>query len=110
MGEDIPVRDLQDVTLGLDELEALLDLLPEPLAVGGRVVIITFHSLEDRMVKRRFASLADPCVCPPKMPVCNCPAPEVEYVTRRSVRVASGESGANPRSRSAKARAVRRIR
>jgi len=94
----------------MGQLEALLDLLPEPLAVGGRVVIITFHSLEDRLVKRRFARLADPCECPPGMPVCNCPPPYVEHVTRRSVRVTSAESKGNPRARSARARVVRRVR
>ncbi len=94
----------------LGELEELLDLLPEPLAVGGRVVIITFHSLEDRMVKRRFSTMVNPCQCPPGMPVCNCEQPVAEYVSRRSVRVTAGETGSNPRARSAKARVVRRVR
>jgi len=94
----------------LRELEALLDLLPGPLAVGGNVVIITFHSLEDRLVKQRFSRLANPCRCPPGLPQCNCPPPEAELVTRRSVRVTSREAGANPRARSARARALRRVR
>lgn len=94
----------------LSELEQLLDILPEPLAIGGRVVIISFHSGEDRLVKRRFARLADPCTCPPDLPVCRCPEPHVEYITRRSVRVGATEAASNPRSRSARARAVRRCR
>jgi 16S rRNA (cytosine1402-N4)-methyltransferase len=94
----------------LGELESLLDALPGPLAVGGRVAVISFHSLEDGLVKRRFADLASPCRCPPGIPVCRCPAPLAEYVTRRSVRVTARERAANPRSRSAKVRAIRRVR
>jgi len=94
----------------LGELESLLDALPAPLAVGGRVAVISFHSLEDGLVKRRFADLVSPCHCPPGIPVCDCPAPFAEYVTRRSVRVTAREREANPRSRSAKVRAVRRVR
>ena len=113
-GIDPATRTFQAIRIAvndeLGELEALLDLLPEPLAVGGRVVIITFHSLEDRMVKRRFSQLADPCECPPGMPVCNCPEPVVEHVTRRSVRISAARVKENQRARSAKARAVRRIR
>ncbi|MDD5307086.1 MAG: 16S rRNA (cytosine(1402)-N(4))-methyltransferase RsmH [Deltaproteobacteria bacterium] len=98
------------VNCELEELSSLLDLLPEPLAVGGRVVVISFHSLEDRLVKKRFDGLASPCSCPRDMPVCSCPPPSVEHVTRRFVRVTAAEAGANPRARSARARAVRRIR
>lgn len=94
----------------LGEIGKLLQMLPEPLAIGGRAVVITFHSLEDRMTKKRFKELADPCTCPPGMPVCNCPAPLAELVTRRSVRVGDGEVRRNPRARSAGARAIRRIR
>jgi 16S rRNA (cytosine1402-N4)-methyltransferase len=94
----------------IDELEALLELLPEPLAIGGRVAIISFHSLEDRLVKQRFGELADPCTCPPGLPRCDCPAPRVELITRRAVKVSQHERTANPRARSARARAVRRIR
>jgi 16S rRNA (cytosine1402-N4)-methyltransferase len=94
----------------MGELEELLDMLPEPLAIGGRVVVISFHSLEDRLVKKRFAHLADPCICPPGMPVCNCPPPRVEYVTRRAVKVTQSEIEKNPRSRSARVRSVRRVK
>jgi 16S rRNA (cytosine1402-N4)-methyltransferase len=94
----------------LGELEGLLDSLPGPLAMGGRVVVISFHSLEDGLVKRRFADLVSPCRCPPGIPVCGCPEPFAEHITRRSVRVTPRERAANPRSRSAKIRAIRRVR
>jgi 16S rRNA (cytosine1402-N4)-methyltransferase len=94
----------------LGELESLLDALPSPLALGGRVVVISFHSLEDGLVKSRFSELVSPCRCPPGMPVCTCPPPSAEFVTRRSVRVAPRERLDNPRSRSAKVRAIRRVR
>jgi 16S rRNA (cytosine1402-N4)-methyltransferase len=113
-GIDPSTRTFQAVRIAvnreLEEIEKLLSLLPEPLAVGGRVVIISFHSLEDRMVKQRFKTLAEPCTCPPGFPVCECPKPMVSYVTRRAVRVSTGDSGQNPRARSARVRAVRRIR
>ena len=94
----------------MKELESVLQMLPEPLAVGGTVAIITFHSLEDRMVKERFEELVNPCKCPPGMPVCTCPKPYAEYTTRRSVRVSSAESEMNRRARSARVRAIRRVR
>jgi len=94
----------------LGELEHLLDALPGPLALGGRVVVISFHSLEDGLVKRRFTDLVAPCRCAPGIPVCRCPEPFAEHVTRRSVRVTARERAANPRSRSAKIRAIRRVR
>ena len=62
------------------------------------------------LTKLRFAKLVQPCVCPPDMPVCTCPPPEAEYVTRRAVRVSDTEISRNPRARSARVRAVRRIR
>ena len=112
-GIDPSTRTFQALRIAVNdemgELGKLLTMLPEPLAVGGRVVIVSFHSLEDRMVKERFRKLADPCVCRPGMPVCNCPPPTVEYVTRRAVRVSSAKENLNPRARSARARAVRRV-
>lgn len=94
----------------MGELEGILKMLPEPLAVGGCVAVITFHSLEDRMVKQRFAHLVNPCVCPPRMPICTCPEPWAKYTTRRSVRVTNSEMESNRRARSAKVRAIRRVR
>ncbi|MBN2527210.1 MAG: 16S rRNA (cytosine(1402)-N(4))-methyltransferase RsmH [Deltaproteobacteria bacterium] len=94
----------------MKELESVLQMLPEPLAVGGTVAIITFHSLEDRMVKQRFEELVNPCKCPPGMPVCQCPKPLAQYATRRSVRVSNQEQEQNRRARSARVRAIRRVR
>lgn len=113
-GSDPVTRTFQAIRIAvndeLGELEKLLDMLPEPLAIGGRVVIISFHSLEDKMVKRRFKELADPCTCPPGMPVCRCPEPSCELVSRRAVKVGQREKSANPRARSSRARALRRVR
>jgi 16S rRNA (cytosine1402-N4)-methyltransferase len=113
-GIDPATRTFQAIRIAVNdelaELETLLDALPAPLAVGGRVVVVSFHSAEDRMVKQRFAELVDPCSCPPGLPACSCPPPVAEYVTRRCVRVGPGEASANRRARSARARAVRRVR
>lgn len=112
-GIDPATRTFQAIRIAvndeLGEIEALLDMLPDPLAPGGRVVVISFHSLEDRKVKRRLAELADPCRCPPGMPDCRCPPPVMDHVTRRSVRVTARDREANPRARSARLRAARRI-
>ncbi len=113
-GIDPATRTFQAIRIAvnkeLEEIERLLEILPRPLAVGGNVVIISFHSLEDRLVKRRFRKLAEPCECPPGMPECRCPEPQVTYISRRAVRVSDAERQRNPRSRSAKIRAVKRIR
>lgn len=93
----------------LDSLDELLDALPEVLAPGGRVAIISFHSLEDRRVKRAFASLCEPCVCPPDFPVCTCGRrPLFSRLTRKVVRPSAAEAEHNPRARSARLRAVKR--
>lgn len=95
-----------------DEMGALAEFLrsiPDLLARGGRAVIISFHSLEDRMVKRAFAELAHPCRCPPGLPVCNCGAAEWRLLTKRAIRPDEAEIAKNPRSRSAKLRAVERL-
>ena len=79
----------------------------ELLPPGGRFAAISFHSLEDRRVKRFLAELARGCVCPPELPVCVCGhEPEAELLTRRAVAPARGESERNPRSRSAHLRAA----
>ncbi|HWV38463.1 MAG TPA: 16S rRNA (cytosine(1402)-N(4))-methyltransferase RsmH, partial [Vulgatibacter sp.] len=95
-----------------DELGSLrdwLDAIPAILAPGGVAAAISFHSLEDRMVKRAFAALAHPCRCPPGMPVCGCGAAEWSLATRRSIVAAEEEVKENPRARSARLRAVRRL-
>ena len=87
-------------------LDTAFDLLDE----GGRLAIITFHSLEDRMVKQRFAEWRQGCVCPPQAPVCTCHrTPAAELVTRKPVRASEQELFNNPRSRSATLRCVRKL-
>lgn len=97
-----------------DELGALaawLDGLPRILAAGGRAAAISFHSLEDRMVKRAFQRLTRACTCPPRLPVCRCGAQaSFTPLTRRAVRPSDAEVRENPRSRSARLRAVARSR
>jgi 16S rRNA (cytosine1402-N4)-methyltransferase len=87
------------------ELESLDRALPEAwalLGVGGRLGAISFHSLEDRRVKRFLADRARGCICPPELPVCQCGhEPEAELLTRRAVAPTASEMEANPRSRSA---------
>jgi 16S rRNA (cytosine1402-N4)-methyltransferase len=93
-----------------DELGALergLDAAIGSLALGGRVVVISYHSLEDRLVKRRFAAGAAGCTCPPDLPVCGCGATsELRLLTRGGVRATPAEVEANPRARSATLRAA----
>lgn len=87
-------------------IEAALDVL-EP---GGRLAIISFHSLEDRIVKHTFRDLSKDCICPPAQPVCNCNVrARVRLVTRRAVKASNDEVLSNPRSRSARLRAVEKL-
>lgn len=96
-----------------DELGALqegLDGALSRLVPGGRCVVISYHSLEDRIVKRRFAAGAAGCTCPPDFPVCVCePAAELRLLTRKPLRPTPDEVLANPRSRSARLRAVEKV-
>ncbi len=96
-----------------DELAQLEEALPiawELLGAGGRLAAISFHSLEDRLVKRFLAARARGCVCPPDFPVCVCGRqPEAELITRRAVAPTPGEVAANPRSKSAHLRAARKL-
>jgi 16S rRNA (cytosine1402-N4)-methyltransferase len=96
-------QELEHVSRGI---ASAIDLLNP----GGRLIVISFHSLEDRIVKRFFLEEAKGCICPPRLPVCVCNhRPRVELLTRRGVRAAEAEVEANPRARSAVLRAVRRI-
>lgn len=81
------------------------------LSVGGVLSVITFHSLEDRIVKRTFAEFCKGCICPPDFPVCVCGrTPEGELVNRKPILPSEQEISDNPRSRSAKLRSVKRIK
>jgi 16S rRNA (cytosine1402-N4)-methyltransferase len=96
-----------------DELGQLDAALPEAWALlrpGGRFAGISFHSLEDRRVKRFLAARAQGCICPPDLPVCACgQVPEAELLTRGGVVPSAGEIAANPRARSARLRAARKL-
>jgi 16S rRNA (cytosine1402-N4)-methyltransferase len=96
-----------------DELVQLDAALPEAwslLRPGGRFAAISFHSLEDRRVKRFLAARARGCVCPPELPACVCGrVPEAELLTRRALAPTPGEVAANPRSKSAHLRAARKL-
>ncbi len=96
-----------------DELGALERALPQALRVlrsGGRLVVITFHSLEDRIVKRFFQREAKDCICPPRQPVCTCGhKAQVRILTRKPVVPSAAEIAQNPRSRSAKLRAAEKL-
>ena len=96
-----------------DELTQLDEALPlawDLLRVGGRLAAISFHSLEDRRVKRFLADRTRGCICPPDLPVCGCGrTPQAELVFRRSVAASPGEVADNPRSKSARLRAARKL-
>jgi len=96
-----------------DELGMLERALPQAVALlrpGGRLAVITFHSLEDRLVKRYFRRAAADCICPPGQPVCTCGhRAEVREITRRPLTATAAEVARNPRSRSARLRAVEKL-
>ena len=98
---------VNDELEGLGEfVETAVDLLKD----DGRFVGISFHSLEDRILKRELRKLSGQCECPPRLPVCECGARKVvEVLTRRPVTPSDGEVDENPRARSAKLRASRKI-
>ncbi|HBI52621.1 MAG TPA: 16S rRNA (cytosine(1402)-N(4))-methyltransferase [Ruminococcaceae bacterium] len=94
----------------LDALETALDDIFELLSPGGRLSVITFHSLEDRIVKQKFKSLCEGCTCPKDFPVCVCgKKPRAVQITRKPVTADEAELAENPRSRSAKLRVIEKI-
>ncbi len=96
-----------------DELTALSTALTAAIAalrVGGRIVVLTYHSLEDRIVKQAFAAAARECICPPRVPVCTCAnQATLRLITKHPITASEEEIAANPRSRSAKLRAAERL-
>lgn len=104
-------RTFQAIRIAVNrELEVLATFLDDSidlLNIGGRLAVISFHSLEDRIVKQTFQRRAGKCQCPPKIPICVCgAAKEVEILTRKPMIPGEDEIRRNPRSRSAKLRAV----
>ncbi len=94
----------------LDSVEKVLPLAVRLLAVGGRLAVISFHSLEDRLVKKFFHREARDCVCPPEQVVCVCGhKASVKEITRKPITPSDSEVRSNPRSRSAKLRIVEKI-
>jgi len=95
----------------LSSLEQGIDDFFEALAPGGRLCIITFHSLEDRMVKHKFLDLCTGCTCPPDFPVCVCgKTPRAKLICKKPILPSAQELEVNPRSRSAKLRILEKIK
>jgi 16S rRNA (cytosine1402-N4)-methyltransferase len=93
----------------LGQLREGLELALELVDPGGRIAVISFHSLEDRMVKQRFREAARGCVCPPDLPICGCGRePEFRVVNARPIRPGQAELDQNPRAASAKLRVAQR--
>jgi 16S rRNA (cytosine1402-N4)-methyltransferase len=94
----------------LGQLTRAVDDFVDVLNPGGRLAVITFHSLEDRIVKDAFKRRENPCVCPPGIPVCACGrVPDARRVNRKPLLPSAGEVDANPRARSAKLRVIERL-
>ena len=93
----------------LDELPPMLAAAAKYLRPGGRLAVITFHSLEDRIVKQTLKELATGCTCPPEFPVCVCgKKPKMTLVNRKPIAASQEELAENPRARSAKLRVAER--
>ena len=100
-----------EVNNELTELSETLDTAFDLLNKGGRLAVITFHSLEDRLVKQRFAGFATGCTCPPEFPVCVCgKTPKGRLVTRKPIEPSEAELAGNNRSHSAKLRIIEKIK
>ena len=94
----------------LGEIKEFLGKMPDMLKSGGRAVIITFHSLEDRLVKHAFRNAEKPCICPPSAPICVCGrVPLLKVVSNKPILPSKEEVLKNPRSRSAKVRVAEKI-
>lgn len=99
-----------EVNHELSVIEPAIRALVDRLSPGGRIAIITFHSLEDRIVKQTFASLAQGCTCPRSFPICVCGnKPKIKLVNKKPILPSEEELEVNPRSRSAKLRIAEKI-
>jgi 16S rRNA (cytosine1402-N4)-methyltransferase len=95
----------------LSAVSAMLDAAVPRLNAGGRLAVITFHSLEDRIVKNGFAAFAKGCTCPPDFPVCVCgKTPQLKLITKKPIVPGEKELGENPRARSAKLRVAEKLK
>lgn len=94
----------------LDGLDGAISDMFDSLKVGGRLAIITFHSLEDRAIKQTFASLCEGCICPPEFPVCVCGRKSRGRLPQKALAPSREELERNPRSRSARLRVIEKIR
>jgi len=94
----------------LGSLGKMLDSAPDRLKTGGRLCVISYHSLEDRLCKRVFTARAKGCICPKDLPVCACGiSPSLEIITRKAIIPTEAEVERNPRARSGKLRIAQRI-
>jgi 16S rRNA (cytosine1402-N4)-methyltransferase len=94
----------------LEVLDRFLETAVDMLKPGGRLCVLAFHSLEDRIVKRRFRSLERPCTCPPSFPRCVCGRQAVvRLLTRKVIRPSASEVGQNPMARSTRLRGVEKL-
>lgn len=94
----------------LEAVESVLPTLPDLLTAGGRLAVIAYHSLEDRLVKQFFQRESKGCLCPPEVPVCVCRhEPVLKIITRRPLTADQAEVAENPRARSAKLRVAERL-
>jgi 16S rRNA (cytosine1402-N4)-methyltransferase len=107
-------RSFQAIRIAVnEELQAIEEFLPQAvaaLAPGGRVAVISFHSLEDRIVKQYFRRESSDCICPPQQPVCTCGhRATIKEITRRPIKTEEDESRDNPRARSARLRIAEKL-
>lgn len=113
-GIDAATRTFQALRIAvnneLSRIEPAVRSAAMRIVPGGRVAVISFHSLEDRIVKTLFRTLSRACVCPPELPVCRCGGvSEFSLVTRRAARPTEAETRSNPRARSARLRVIERV-
>jgi len=114
-GIDPATRTFQAIRIAVNrELEQVEQVLPvaiDALAPGGRLAVIAFHSLEDRIVKRTFVRESKDCICPPEQPVCTCQhKAKIKLLTKHPIMPSEDEIRMNPRARSARLRVVERLR